>query len=242
MSTLSLALRNLLRNRRRSVITLLAMIIGVVCILLFGGFSRNISLGLQTNFVRGGGHLQVQHRDYFLYGTGDPLDYGIASYQHVIEVIQKDPVLAPMLTVVTPTLQVGGIAGNYAAGVSRTVFASGNVAEDQARLQQWNDYGFGGRPAPPALLGTAPDAAVVGRGLARVLQICTPLHVTGCTDGVHGQIRKPRPCRLTLSPCSRSMRRARLDRRPRPAQPVRRGSSCWRQPPTAPRMWPSCPS
>ena len=56
----SLACRNAMRNRRRSLTTLLAMIIGVVTILLFGGYSRNITYGLQTGYVLRGGHLQVQ--------------------------------------------------------------------------------------------------------------------------------------------------------------------------------------
>jgi len=45
MNTLSLALRNLLRNRRRSFATLLAMMVGGVCILLFGGYVQNIIFG-----------------------------------------------------------------------------------------------------------------------------------------------------------------------------------------------------
>jgi putative ABC transport system permease protein len=183
MKTFSLALRNLLRNRRRSLTTLLAMIIGAVCILLFGGYSHYINLGLETGYVRSGGHLQVQHRDYFLYGDGDPLDYGVAGYPHVMAVLKSDPVLAPMLTVVTPTLQIGGIAGNYAAGVSRTVMARGDVVEEQQRMRQWDDYDFTSRHvATLPLFGTAPDAAVIGRGLARVLQLCGPLHVAGCRD------------------------------------------------------------
>jgi putative ABC transport system permease protein len=48
MRTLSLALRNLLRNSRRSLTTLLAMIIGICAILLFGGYSRNVILAMQT--------------------------------------------------------------------------------------------------------------------------------------------------------------------------------------------------
>jgi putative ABC transport system permease protein len=182
MNTLSLALRNLLRNRRRSLTTLLAMIVGAVCILIFGGYSRNINRGMETEFVRSGGHLQIQHRDYFLYGAGDPLDYGIADYRHVMEVIKSDPELAAMLTVVTPVLQVGGIAGNYAAGVSRTVIASGSVIAEQNQMRQWVDYGYRRSGGPLPLTGTPPDAAVVGRGLARVLQICAPLHVEDCRD------------------------------------------------------------
>ena len=48
MKTFSLALRNLLRNRRRSLTTLFAMGIGAVTILIFGGYSRDITYGLQT--------------------------------------------------------------------------------------------------------------------------------------------------------------------------------------------------
>jgi len=180
MSTLAIALRNLFRNRRRSLATLFAMMIGAISILLFGGYVRNIVYGLQTGYVQEGGHLQLQHRDYFLYGSGDPTAYGIANYDQVIDTLRKDPVLAPLLTVVTPTLEFGGIAGNFAAGVSRTIMASGVVVEDQNALRRWNDYGFPGAPEVMSLSGTGPDAAVIGTGVARVLRLCAPLHVPDC--------------------------------------------------------------
>lgn len=180
MKTVSLALRNLLRNRRRSLTTLLAMIIGASSILLFGGYSRNINYGLQTGFVQRSGHLQIQHKDYFLYGSGNPAGYGIADYQRIIDIVQRDPVLAPMLTAVTPTLQLGGIAGNFGAGVSRTVVGSGVLVEGQNRMREWNDYGFPMKPHPLALTGTALDSAVIGTGVARVLQLCGPLKVPNC--------------------------------------------------------------
>jgi putative ABC transport system permease protein len=176
----SLAIRNLERNRRRSLTTLAAIIVGAVAILLFGGYTRNIRYGLQQGFVRTSGHLQIQHKDYFLYGSGDPAAYGISDYQHVMDVVRRDPILAPMLTVVTPTLQLGGIAGNFDAGVSRTVIASGSDVTGQNELRKWNDFGFPGTPAPLALTGTAPNAAVVGEGVARVLQLCGPLHIARC--------------------------------------------------------------
>jgi putative ABC transport system permease protein len=180
MKTLSLALRNLKRNRRRSLATMLAMVIGSVSILLFGGYVQNIIYGMQTGYVRGGGHLQLQHRDYFLYGSGDPTAYGIAGYQRVIDLLRADPVLSPMLTVVTPTLEFGGIAGNFDAGVSRTVFASGMVVDDQNAMQRWNDYGFPDRPEILALTGTSDDSAIIGTGVARVLRLCDALKVSDC--------------------------------------------------------------
>jgi len=180
MRTLSLALRNLMRNRRRSAMTLLAMTLGLVAVLLFGGYVRDITCALQSDFVRLSGHLQIQHRDYFRYGSGDPSAYGIADYERILKLLRDDAVLAPMLTVATPTLQFGGIAGNFSAAVSRTVFANGAVVEDQNQMRQWNDYGLRMRLHPLALVGTAADNVVVGTGVARVLQLCGPLKVPDC--------------------------------------------------------------
>jgi putative ABC transport system permease protein len=180
MRTWMLALRNLLRNRRRSLTTLLAMVIGAVTILTFGGYTRNITYSLQTGYVLRSGHLQIQRKDYFLYGTGNPAAYGIPDYGRVIDVVTHDPVLAPMLTVITPTISLGGIAGNFAAAVSRTVVGTGVVVADRNRMRQWNDYHLPLNVGTLALTGTAEDAAVIGTGVARVLQLCKPLAVANC--------------------------------------------------------------
>lgn len=179
-NTVSLAWRNLLRNRRRSLMTLFAMVLGLMAVLLFGGYIRDINFALQSDFVRLTGHLQIQHKDYFRFGSGNPSAYGIARYQRVVDLVNRDPVLAPMLAVVTPTLQFGGIAGNFAAGVSRTVFVVGTVVADQNRMRDWNDYGLRRLPRPLALSSTAADTAVIGTGVARVLQLCAPLAVADC--------------------------------------------------------------
>jgi putative ABC transport system permease protein len=126
----------------------------------------------------------LQHRDYFLYGSGDPTAYGIADYSRVLTLLRNDEVLAPMLTVVTPTLEFGGIAGNFTAGVSRTVMASGIVVADQNAMRRWNDYGFPGAPDIVPLTGTSTDSAVIGTGVARVLRLCAPLQVTNCPPPV----------------------------------------------------------
>lgn len=180
MKTFSLALRNLLRNRRRSLATLLAMIFGLDAILLFGGYSGSVIYAMQTGYVQVSGHLQIQRKDYFLYGSGNPAAYGIANYRSIIDAVRSDRLLAPMLTVVTPKLQLGGIAGNFAAGVSKTVIASGVVVEEQNRLRLWDDYGNSSYSQPLALTGTSTDSAVVGIGVARVLQLCGPLKVPDC--------------------------------------------------------------
>ena len=180
MMTLNLAVRNLLRNRRRSLATLLAMAIGSASILLFGGFSGNINYEMHTRNVQRGGHLQIQHRDFFLYGSGNPTAYAISDYVKILAAIQNDEVLRNMLLVATPTLQFGGIAGNYAASVSRTIIGNGFIADDINRMRRWNDFGLRSKAPASALEGAAPDAAVVGTGLARVLQLCDALKIDRC--------------------------------------------------------------
>lgn len=182
MKTFSLALRNLLRNRRRSLTTLLAMTIGLVAILIFGGYSSNTKYGLQTGFVQAYGHLQIEHKDYFTEGSDNPTAYGIADYQRIVDVVRRDPALAPMITMVTPSLRLGGIAGNFSAGVSRSVMSSGVVVEEYNRMLQWNDYGVRSYARPLSLVGSSPDAVVVGTGVARKLKLCNALKVPNCTQ------------------------------------------------------------
>lgn len=187
MMTLSLAVRNLLRNRRRSLATLLAMAIGSASILLFGGYSANINYTMHTEYVQTGGHLQIQHRDFYLYGSGNPTAYGIADYMQIITAIQSDEVLRGMVLVATPTLQFGGIAGNYAASVSRTIIGNGLVAEDINRMRRWNDFNLPSVFPVFALEGAALDAAIVGTGVARVLQLCEALKIARCPKPEKGQ-------------------------------------------------------
>ncbi len=180
MMTLNLALRNLLRNRRRSLATVLAMAIGSTSILLFGGFSANINYMMHTHHVQGGGHLQIQHRDFYLYGSGNPTAYGINDYTKIVAAIQNDEMLRNMVLVASPTLQFGGIAGNYAASVSRTIIGNGFIAEDISRMRLWNDFNLQTKAPVFALEGAPADAAIVGTGVARVLQLCDALKIARC--------------------------------------------------------------
>jgi putative ABC transport system permease protein len=180
MNTLDLALRNLLRNRRRSLATLLAMVIGLCATLLFGGYAGNTLYAMETGYVQLHGHLQLQRRDHFLYGSGNPAAYGIAHYPRLIEQIRRDPVLAPLLTVVTPKLQLGGIAGHFSAALSTNVASVGVIAPEQAILREWNDYGAASYTPPMSLLGTPADSVVIGTGVARKLQLCQALGVLPC--------------------------------------------------------------
>lgn len=180
MILVSIAFRNILRNKRRSLATLSAMMLGVITIILFGGFNSDIGYALETGYVQRGGHVQIQHKDYFAIGSGNPAAYGMGEYQKIIELVSKDPVLGPMLTVVTPILQFGGVAGNFDLGLSRTVLVTGMDIAGQNKLHEWNDYHTFQDQQPSALTGTSNDSVIVGMGVARVLQLCSLLQDEKC--------------------------------------------------------------
>jgi putative ABC transport system permease protein len=178
----SLAVRNLLRNRRRSMSTLVALAIGLCSIMLFSGFKANLGYTMLTAFVRAGGHLQVQHRDYLLYGSANPVAYSIADHARILEAIRNDATLGPMVDVATPVLRFGGLAGNFEAGASRTVIGTGYVPADLERVRQWNEYAVPLLRPPLPLLKAAADSALIGVGVARVLGLCEALKVPDCVS------------------------------------------------------------
>src|SRR5690606_6362609 len=113
MKLLRLALRNLRRNGRRTLSTQLALTIGTAALLLFGGFVSDIASGLETAYVQRSGHLQLHREGYLALGSGNPTAFSIADSERLITALKNDALLKPMLRVVTPVLDTGGIAGNF---------------------------------------------------------------------------------------------------------------------------------
>src|SRR5262249_57690036 len=90
-----IAFRNILRNRRRSVMTLLAIAVGSIALVLFGEFVAFVHAGLETNAVQKVGHLTVFRTGYFDYGAGNPAEFAIDHYEDVLRLIQSHPQAGP---------------------------------------------------------------------------------------------------------------------------------------------------
>lgn len=177
-----LAFRNILRNRRRSVVTLLAIAVGALSLVLFGEFQAYIKAGLETNAVAKLGHLTIFRAGYFDYGAANPIAFAISDYREIIRLVQNDAEIKPKLNVITPTVSVTGIVGNAEVDTSKTFLGTGYVPADRARLGRWDGYGIMTRYVYPPVGLSDQDEGVgtVGVGLARVLGLCEPLKIQDC--------------------------------------------------------------
>jgi putative ABC transport system permease protein len=187
----TIAFRNILRNRRRSAVTALAVAVGVLAMLMFGTFQTYVFRGFQTLVVQHTGHLTVFRKGYFIYGAGNPTEWDIDGYEQVMALIKDDPVLRPMLRVVTPRLQLSGIASYVSADndAAKTFLSIGVVPSDRDRMRLWDEYGVT-LPYHPSdtMRDDAPARGLLGVGMARILGICGVEGLGECT---------PRPARAT---------------------------------------------
>lgn len=133
MNTFKLALRGLLRNRRRSLVTLLAIALGFAAISLFAGYTHNVYDGLARQSIHGEllGHLTLNKRGMREEGKLNPERYLLSAQ----EVSQISALLMQEAHVrlVTPRLGLSGLVSN---GRASTIFiAEGITPEAMQTLQ-----------------------------------------------------------------------------------------------------------
>jgi putative ABC transport system permease protein len=130
---MKLAVRNILRNKRRSLVTLLAIGVGFAAISLFRGYVSNVYFGLRTSAIRGEGlgHLTITKAGWLEKGKLDPERYMFSKteIEKVVNLVQaeKEVILA------TPQIQVTGIVSN---GTTSTIFiAQGVIPKDDRTIK-----------------------------------------------------------------------------------------------------------
>ncbi len=181
MLTLKIAFRNIFRNQRRSIVTLLTIAVGAAAALVFGAYITYVFLAIQTGTVRRIGHLTVYRTGYFTFGSGNPSAYGIEGYPDLIRLIGADPFIQPRLAVITATQSIAGIAGNFENDTSKPFFGVGFIPSDRNRMRKWSAPGITFlNSGDSGLTDSDPQSGVVGTGLGRILGLCEPLHIANC--------------------------------------------------------------
>lgn len=157
---IKLAARNVFRNKRRTLISLLVMLFGASALILAGGFMLYTYWGLRESTIHSQtGHLQIYHKDYFNREEEKNLELGLDSLQTI-----RNLALANMaVNLATPRIDFTGLISN---GDKSAVFVGqGLDPEQEAQMM-----GLFGRPESIlALSNGAEDEVVLGVGLAKSL-------------------------------------------------------------------------
>jgi putative ABC transport system permease protein len=159
---IKLAARNVFRNKRRTLISLLVMIFGACALMLAGGFMLYTFWGLRESTIHTQtGHLQIYHREYFTREEEKSLELGLDSLQTIREIA----LASGEVTLVTPRIDFTGLISN--GDKSMVFIGEGLDPEQEAKMM--GDFG---RPESILTLkdGTE-DEAVLGVGLAKSLDV-----------------------------------------------------------------------
>nr|VFJ91484.1 MAG: putative ABC transport system permease protein [Candidatus Kentron sp. LFY] len=108
MKWLWFAYQNVLRHRRRSLMTVLIIAVGTAAVLLSNGFALYTYNKLQERYALEFGHVMISHRDYFDKEAETPMGYGLSDYRDIEQRIEPDDRIRMAL----PRLQFSGLISN----------------------------------------------------------------------------------------------------------------------------------
>jgi putative ABC transport system permease protein len=184
---LLLAFRNVFRNRRRTIMTLMMVGGGVTGLLLVGGFFARMFWGLRESTINDGlGHIQIFTAEHFNREEKHVLDTGIDNWRSVAASIST----GGHVRGVAPRIEFNGMLSN---GVKSGVFM-GSAVDPVAE----SSLGFSARLASGRDLDAKPSGeteALIGAGVAKSMNVkpgdgLTILAVTsdGALNGIDVQV------------------------------------------------------
>ena len=158
---LKLGLRNILRQRARTALTLAAIALGVASLILAGGYVDDTLLQLRESTIRSRlGHLQVYKAGLYDSGGQRPFDYMIDETKELQETIGRMPEVA----VQARRLGFSGLASNGRGELP--ILGEGVEPDAEARIGASMTLLHGRR-----LAGSDRFSIVVGEGLAKALKV-----------------------------------------------------------------------
>ena len=172
---LKLACLNLARERKRTLISLAAIVVGVVGYLLAGGFVEWIFWAIRESAIDNGlGHVQISAKGFRDAGQADPHAFEIPAGGPQKAAIQDLPGVAA----VAMRLTVTGLASHD----DITVPFAGEGVEPEIDRKISKDIVVDGDPLDTA----APKGVILGRGLARALGVSRGDRIAFLASGAKG--------------------------------------------------------
>jgi putative ABC transport system permease protein len=129
---IKIAFRNILKNRRRSLATLLAIGIGFAALSLFRGYTHNVYSGLRRSAINGEGlgHLTIYKHGWLDKGRIDPVPYMFSPQElrTLLGVVEADA----DVVLATPQLYISGLVSN--GRISMIFLAKGVIPRDERTI------------------------------------------------------------------------------------------------------------
>jgi putative ABC transport system permease protein len=114
MNVLLLAVRNVARNRRRSLLTGGVVVFGFAAIALSGGFMSQSFEGLREGTIKNGtGHIQLAAPEFFAGDEDTTLEHGLTGSDRIARILRKDPEVLEVL----PRIDFVGLITNGSRSV-----------------------------------------------------------------------------------------------------------------------------
>lgn len=188
MTWCKLGLRNLVRNARRSLVTVMAIGLGFLAVNTLGGFTAYIFTSLQDSYIfgEGNGHLTVFKAGFLDRGKLDPLPFLLDAAE--LAALRKVLAADPDVVLATPALHISGLLSN---GKVSTIFvAAGRVPEDMRSIaaRAPDPAGNGSRFDGLPLSTAKPYGIGVSRGLAQQLNLALGATAVAMAPTVGGQV------------------------------------------------------
>jgi putative ABC transport system permease protein len=156
-----MAVRNLVRNRKRALMALFTIVVGVICLVLAEGFVHWIlwamqEVAIQSQFA----HVQVVRPGYFKAGAADPYRFILPANHPAQKMIEADP----GVRLVAPRLKLTGLISHGETSISFVADGVDPAKEAQLsralRIKEGRD-----------LTAASGREAILGHGLARNLGV-----------------------------------------------------------------------
>ncbi len=160
VNALKFAVLNLLRNRRRSAVTLAITALGTAGILLAGGFALQTYQALAQSAARNTGHLIVARPAQFQRDEDTPLQHGLDDAAALTQRLRTDPDVRQVL----PRVEFSGLISN---GDKSTVMMAAGIDPDAEFAVKGP---FLSITAGHVLASDQPLTVMLGEGLARSLK------------------------------------------------------------------------
>lgn len=156
-----IALRNIFRNKRRSVLSIIALAVAAMAITVFFSLFEGIKTNIRTNSWNwDAGEVRLRHAEFDRYEYLNPLQYVVSDYRDLVERLRA----RPEVVAVSPRIRVPGAA--FRGEQQFATLGLGLDLESEMQYQDLETVIAAGR-LPRA--GTS--EALLGRGLASDLGV-----------------------------------------------------------------------